>query len=757
MAASAETPSPVAAGVEGKLAVASSPSAVARRSYRARVVERGTRRALGGVKVYLLPHKLQATTDDLGEARFDDVPDGPFQWVVNLPGYERFELSDDGAAGDAPRTLRVTKRNYEVYETTVTDRDANRDARTRSLKPSEFLKAPGAYGDPVKAVQNLPGVGRVGALSSAVIIEGSAPQDTSYLIDGHQVPIIFHFGGLTSVVFPEAVERVDYLASGYGPEYGRALGGLVGVTTRAGRDDRFHLLTFADTFQAGALGEGTTGGGGTWLVGARQSYIGTVLKAVLQPDKNYDLLVAPKYTDALVVWEQKASAKTRVKIVGVGSYDEVKFLYDNPIGRDASGRGTFSNTTSFWRLIPQVSYRPDDASVLKLSLGVGQDRIRVDVYRDFFDVTALQLTTRGDYDRKFSSAYRGGLGFDHAFTWADVGYRLPGAGGGGPGTAANSSTNTAIASVVAPAYQLYGLYWRNVFTLGDWTIEPKLRVERHQPVDETFLLPRFAVNYRWDDSLKLRAAAGLYAQPPQAAELDGRLGNPDISSERAGHATVGFEKDFRGGASRGLTMSADFFYKDLDRLVVGTPNVRLVNGHLEPVRFDNSGIGHAFGLASQLKYEGDRWKGWLTYTLSKSVRRDPYTGDRPFRYDQTHILNAMVSYDLGRRWSLGARLRLVSGQRYTPIVGAVYDADDDVYRPIAGAANSERVPAFWSLDLRFDKQWVFDGWLLSMYLDVQNATNNKNVEGLRYSYDYSQSEWVQGLPMIPVFGLKAEF
>lgn len=722
------------------------------RTFRARVLERGTRRTMGDVKVYLLPQKLQATTDALGEVRFDDVAEGPFQWIINLPGYERFELADDGATPEAPRTLRVTKRTYEVYETTVTDRD-DRDARTRSLKPSEFLKAPGAYGDPVKAVQNLPGVGRVGGLSSQVIIEGSAPNDTSYLIDGHQVPIIFHFGGLTSVLFPEAVERVDYLASGFGPEYGRVIGGLVGVTTRAGRDDRTHILSFVDTFQAGVLGEGSLGdGNGTWLVGARQSYIGQVLKAVLKQDENLDLLVAPKYTDALVVWERKTSPRTRVKLVGTGSYDEVKFLLDSPIGRDASGRGTFNNTTSFWRFIPQLAYRPDDASEWKFSLGVGQDRIRVDVYRDFFDVTALQLTTRGEYDRKFSENYRASLGIDNQFTWGEVGYRLPGTASG-----ATSSTSVPISSEVAPVYRQFGTYWRNVFTLGDFTVEPKVRVERHEPVDETFLLPRLALGYRWSDSLKLRAATGLYAQAPLPQELDERLGNPGLSSARAWHGTFGFEKDFREGSSRGFSVTADFFYKDLNRLVVPSPTTELVNGQIVPLRYDNSGVGRAYGIASQIRYDGDRLKGWISYTLSRSERSDPYRGSEPFRFDQTHILNAMGTYDLGDRWTIGTRLRLVSGQRYTPIVGAVYDADDDFYRPVVGGRNSERLPAFWSLDVRVDKQWVFDGWLLALYLDVQNVTNNKNVEGLRYSYDFAVSEQVASLPIVPVFGLKAEF
>jgi hypothetical protein len=41
-------------------------------------------------------------------------------------------FDDDGSTAEAPRQLRVTKRNDEVYERTVTDRDTSRGARTRS-------------------------------------------------------------------------------------------------------------------------------------------------------------------------------------------------------------------------------------------------------------------------------------------------------------------------------------------------------------------------------------------------------------------------------------------------------------------------------------------------------------------------------------------------------------------------------------------------------------------------------------------------
>jgi molybdate/tungstate transport system substrate-binding protein len=63
---------------------------------------------------------------------------------------------------------------------------------------------------------------------------------------------------------------------------------------------------------------------------------------------------------------------------------------------------------------------------------------------------------------------------------------------------------------------------------------------------------------------------------------------------------------------------------------------------------------------------------------------------------------------------------------------------------------------FHQLDLRVDKRWVFNKWILNTYLDVQNAYNRSNPEGLTYSYDYSQSKPQSGLPILTIFGVRAE-
>ena len=71
--------------------------------------------------------------------------------------------------------------------------------------------------------------------------------------------------------------------------------------------------------------------------------------------------------------------------------------------------------------------------------------------------------------------------------------------------------------------------------------------------------------------------------------------------------------------------------------------------------------------------------------------------------------------------------------------------------------NSARVSPFLQFDLRLDKRWVFESWVLSAYLDIQNLTSRSNAEGLEYNYDFSETQQSSGLPVLPIFGLKGEF
>jgi len=736
----------VEAGTEGSGVVART------RALRGRVLERGTRKPLAGVSVFALPSKLKAVTGDDGRFEIAEVPEGPLSVVVNYAGYQRLEETIDWGSG-VDRTFYLERQSYLLYETTVFGRGDKRDESTRSLKTQEFLNVPGAQGDPIKAVQNLPGVNRPSAQAgSQVIIQGAAPAQTKYQIDGHEVPIIFHVGGLSSVVLPEALERVDYLSAGYGPENGRALGGIVGVWTKEPSKDRYHGFGFFDVYNAGFMLEGPAPGpNASFLVGGRQSYIGPILEAVLKDQEGFNLTVAPSFSDLVGVYDAELTAKDKFHFTFFTSSDKLEFLFPQPVGADATLRGKFSNTTDFWRVIPQWTHTFDESLKGKFSIAAGQDFLRLDIFTNFLDLDITSMTTRGELDKRFSDAYATQIGFDHRYTWADAAFKLrsPYSEGGVSNPFASGELQEQ--AIEGTRFASIGLYWRNEWKsgggAGPWTLGPSIRGEYYRSTGDVLALPRLAAKYAFDDSFFLRLGSGVYAQSPEEREVDEGFGNPNLETPIAYHLAIAADKDFRGGGTRGLTTTAGFFYRSFDNLVL--PDIER--------NFSSNGDGIAYGGEALIRADFMPFTGSLTYTLSRSTRSENGENENLFQFDQTHLLTAIAAVDLPANWRISTRLRYVTGNPLTPVEGAVLDADNDVFLPIRGPIYSERLSPFFQADLRVDKKWIQDTWILWLYLDLQNVTNRRNVENLQYAYDYSESQSVAGLPFIPSFGIKAEF
>jgi len=153
-----------------------------------------------------------------------------------------------------------------------------------------------------------------------------------------------------------------------------------------------------------------------------------------------------------------------------------------------------------------------------------------------------------------------------------------------------------------------------------------------------------------------------------------------------------------------------------------------------------------------------QWMGWISYTLSRSLRTynpNVYgTGYYPYVLDQPHVLTALGSYAITDAWRVGARVRFVSGNPITPVTGSYFDAGSQRYEPESGDVLSTRLPAFFQLDLRVDRTWKRSWGILRLFLDIQNVTNRANPEDIIYNNDYSDFVYARGLPILPVLGLE---
>jgi hypothetical protein len=147
--------------------------------------------------------------------------------------------------------------------------------------------------------------------------------------------------------------------------------------------------------------------------------------------------------------------------------------------------------------------------------------------------------------------------------------------------------------------------------------------------------------------------------------------------------------------------------------------------------------GKAYGL--ELLYKNKNLAGFnvtLSYTLfrskSQEIDQTLHTVNNfiPSAWDNVHLLNLTSIRKFKKDWQVGLKWRFLGGAPYTP-----WDLVTSGKRPAWDARgigyldfsqfNSLRLKGFNQLDVRVDKEFFFNKWTLTLYLDIQNVLNLK--------------------------------
>src|SRR5882672_1789159 len=127
-------------------------------------------------------------------------------------------------------------------------------SRTATLSRAEVRQVPGAFGDPFRAIEIMPGVTPIVSGLPFFFVRGAPPGDVGYYLDGIRVPYLFHVGFGPSVIHPALIDRVDLYPGGYPARFGRFSGGIISGETVAPSDE-LHGEYNVRLFDAGFLGE----------------------------------------------------------------------------------------------------------------------------------------------------------------------------------------------------------------------------------------------------------------------------------------------------------------------------------------------------------------------------------------------------------------------------------------------------------------------------------------------------------------------
>ncbi len=712
-----------------------------------RLLERGTRKPLIGLRVVLEGLDRETYTDATGAFRFEKVPAGEVDLLVEDEAYENVVDRETVRAGEATDVFYyVEKTGFGSDSITVVGRRPQKEVVRRTISIQEIRTVPGTSGDALKVVQNLPGAARIPFGGGALVLRGGGLSQA--YVDTMPIPQAFHFGGLRSTIASALIESLDVTPGNFDVEFGKINGGVVDVRLRAPRSDGIHGYIETDVFDTGVLLEGPLGEHGSIAVAARRSYIDVLLPLFLPEDASTQFSTAPRYYDAQVLYEYK-HGKNRVRALAYGSNDKIVATIDEPPDNNPIIRGNASAEFSF--IGTQLSWEHrvtedivNDATlafyVQPFAFSVGpQIDLSLDIY---------VFTLREKISRKFNENLTLTIGTDSDVVWGKVnasGVGGPPIEGENQGSAANAETQGV--DGLGFFFATPSLWARAEWTAGDFTVLPGIRLDYFGAVDEFEAQPRLTVRYQATKNTAINAGAGLFAQQVDGAQITEDFGNPDLHVETSTHFSLGVAHRF----TEALNIDITGFYKDFQDLVRSVDNPE--------VNYDNAGVGRAYGMELLLRHDlTDRLYGWISYTLMRSERKDG--ADEPWRVfdlDQTHNLVVIAQYKLTPKWQVGARFRYVTGNPTTPVLGGIFNSGTGTYDPRFGATNADRLDDFHQLDLRVDKLWVFDTWQMVTFLEVQNVYNRANPEGVDFNYNFTQSRNQAGLPIIPSFGIRGQF
>ena len=704
---------------------------------------------------------LMTYTDSSGRYRFHSIPAGRFTMRIPHAGFEIFETSETISANDLLNINPfLSPLSFQDYEIVAYYRGIETEVSRRQLTIAEMRKIPGLSGDAVKVVQALPGVARPMATTGAIIVRGTSTHDSRFLLDGTDMALLYHFGGLKSTYNSEALETIEFFPGGWGTEFGDATGGIVSLNSRAPKTDRWQGHLDLSMLDMSFLVEGPISPKWSVLGTARRSHFGELLQWAMRAADVSGITIVPYYWDYVVRTDFNLNEKNHFAFSSFSSNDSLSVIVEgmnsgnDEIGEQATNAITqrlfFSINGVNWtsRITDNLeNFAAVKSEYIYESFGVmgwagGEAKIRGFRYKD-------------NLGWQFHENAKMNAGLDGFWGLADYDMVMP----SGDGTMSRGKVKN-------KQFARTGVYTNfELKPIERWLVVPGVRYDYyHELIHGGEPSVRLSTRFNLTDEHLIKGAIGSYNQSPKpmGQSIDSLWGNPNLPATNAAHYVLGYEwqitdllsLDLQGYLNRQWNIPRAAGYHDL------------TDAAAEDIKmYYSDEKGRSRGIEVMLRHnQNERFFGWIAYTLSKSERKTPYTdtisenGWVNYRFDQTHNLQLLASYKLPRRWEIGGRFRYTTGNPITPISHTEYDLTYNSVWRFGGVPNSERMEPFVQFDFRAEKKWLFPKTSLTAYLDIQNLLYFIYASPEMVFYDdFYLEKRVISMPIIPSLGLRFDF
>lgn len=732
---------------------------------RGNVFDKETAQPISFATVKVVGAAIGATSDINGFFSISNVPLGAQQLEVSYTGYEPNTMDIMVKQGEILFVNIYIAEGNRLEEITISGKKEQAKSEVQISKLSvtakqiRSLPSAGGQADIAQYLTVLPGVVFTGDQGGQLYIRGGSPVQNRILLDGMTIFNPFHSIGFYSVFETELIRNVDVLTGGFNSDYGGRISAVVDVKTREGNRKRLSGLVSGSPFMAKALVEGpivplkTEGGGSVSFVLTGKTSLIDKTAPSLYPYANDSVGIPFTFDDV---------------------YGKVSLL---------SGNGSKFNFFGF-QYKDRVNY--DIADFSWQSGGGGMDFTLIPANSNTIVNGTLNYSSYDsrieESDRKERtsgiSSYYANMNFTNFARDSEVKYGLELTGFRTEFEFVNNLNLTFDQNSNTTEVNSYVRWKRKI---GPLVIEPGVRLQYYQSLNELVPEPRFGMKYNITDRLRFKAAGGLYSQNLLSTinERDivnlfvGFLAGPEEALYQPGSTTLqanhrlqksihgvgGFEIDVLNN----FDLNVEGYYKRFNQLISLNRNKRVLT---DPNYFVET--GDVYGIDVSLKWEGKRAYLWGAYSLGYVTRNDGEQ-EYPPVFDRRHNLNLVTTYQAGkkREWEFGARWNLGSGFPFTLTQGFytnfdfkdglgtdVYGGQGDIGILYDTKRNGGRLPYYHRLDLSVKRTVEFSKYAkMEITASATNVYDRPNI----FYFDRVRYTRVNQLPILPSLSMQVQF
>jgi hypothetical protein len=582
---------------------------------------------------------------------------------------------------------------------------------TPAISRAQARELPGAFGDPLRAIDGLPGV--VPTISGLPIffIRGAPPASVAYVIDGVEVPLLFHAFLGPSVLHPGSLSGVVLQSAPADVRYGGSAGAVI-VAEPAAPSDSFHGEANLRLFDVGALVEAPFDGGrGSALMSGRYSFTGLLYSALSAEDFGY--------WDYQLRVSERLSARDTVRLFAFGAGDHY--------GGEALA-GAVGGDTGFHRVDLRFVHAARRVSITS-GITLGRDRTA----DDSAQLSDRSVRLRTDLAAALSESVEARFGAEARLD--DIALHVD----------ANRVDRSDLLELFPTRtdHSLGGYFGLRFRAHPRLVIEPGVRVDLYasQGTHALGVDPRLQVSARLSRRVSVEHRFGLASQKPNFV--------PGVPAAQVGSLERGLMRGVHASSSLRVLLPAEL------SLNVGGFQSRYENvvdplGQAREFRLDAASLDERQNLIArgvELRLGRPltrRVGGFIAYTLSwarrQTARQQSWSG-----YDRRHVLQGALALELW--WKLRGSARALYYSGFPAL-----EIGDGGALPSA----SRRAPGYVRLDLRLERPFrISRGFELSVVAEMLNATAAK--EALRYECG-GRCELVTAGPIVlPSIGVEATF